>query len=192
MGWFRSPIFPYRKALFADARPVLAPGTPYFSVDQGLELDSGTRPVNHPPLRAEGIGEAQKRLLVREDRTTLDPADVALVDAVFSLARSGEAEELPALPPLSREPLGLSEGRARRSAFRPAGAHGGPRKSRHSYKPYRPPRIAMGFHPEVRRTRSWPSPGRQRRRETTPPRRVLRPSPFIQRAATCVCECCCE
>jgi hypothetical protein len=31
-----TPIFPYRKALFADARPVLASGTPYFSVDQGL------------------------------------------------------------------------------------------------------------------------------------------------------------
>jgi hypothetical protein len=33
-----TPIFPYRKALFADARPVLASGTPYFSVDQGLGL----------------------------------------------------------------------------------------------------------------------------------------------------------
>ncbi len=33
-----TPIFPYRKALFADARPVLASGPPYFSVDQGLQL----------------------------------------------------------------------------------------------------------------------------------------------------------
>jgi hypothetical protein len=44
-------------------------------------LDSGRRLVDQPPLRSEGVGETKERLLVREDRTTLDPADVALVDA---------------------------------------------------------------------------------------------------------------
>src|ERR1039458_4156109 len=35
-----TPIFPCRKALFADARPILASRTPYFSVDQGLPVPS--------------------------------------------------------------------------------------------------------------------------------------------------------
>ena len=50
-------------------------------LDTGSELDSGRRLVDHPPLRAEGVGEAKERLLVRQDRATLDPADIALVDA---------------------------------------------------------------------------------------------------------------
>lgn len=77
-----------------------------------LELDSGHRLVDHPPLRSEGVGEAKKRLLVRKDRATLDPADVALVDAgLLGEFGLGEVEELPSLDHLKREPVGLFEDR---------------------------------------------------------------------------------
>jgi hypothetical protein len=63
-----------------------------------LELDSGRRLVDHLPLRTGGVGQANERPLARKDRATLDPADIALVDAgLLGEIDLGEAEELPSL-----------------------------------------------------------------------------------------------
>jgi len=61
-----------------------------------LELDSGRRLVDRLPLRTEDVGQAIERPLA--PRATLDPADIALVDAgLLGEIDLGEAEELPSL-----------------------------------------------------------------------------------------------
>ncbi len=53
---------------------------PALVLDTGLRAGLGRGLADHPSLRAEVVGEAKKRLLVREYRATLDPADVVPID----------------------------------------------------------------------------------------------------------------